>query len=332
MRLKNKLLSVPCILKTRLLKTPSPLALRWDITYRCVLRCQYCDLWNLESAELSTKIICGIIDEIAQSGVRKISFSGGEPLLRDDIADIITYTKRQGISPEMNSTGYLFPEKAGGLTGLDLLKLSLDGPEEIHDKIRQKQGSYNWVINAAQSAAKHKIKFIFVTTLTGYNIDYIEDILAIAQRFHTMATFQTIKDIQYPQSVVGLDPLLFPSVEKFKRVISLLIKHKKAQSNLMRNTQRGLYHIYNWPHYSKLRCWAGKIFCMIDPAGNVTPCNRLQYGTKLPNCAEIGFLNALKELPPLPPCDGCGFCGSLELNYLMNFKLDIIPTLFRIMS
>ena len=99
----------------------------------------------------------------------------------------------------------------------------------------------------------------------------------------------------------------------------------------MRNSLRSLRHIYNWPTYERLVCQAGKIFCMIGPTGVLTPCDRLEYNTPLPNCLELGFRVAFNKLPIIQ-CNGCGFCGSLELNYLASLRWDIVPTLNKIMQ
>jgi len=315
------------LLKVRFFGDKFPLVVRWDITAHCPLKCKYCGIWRLRFKDLDTATVFRIINEMAEAGVKKISFSGGEPLLRDDICEIIKYTKDKGISCEMNSTGFLFPEKADKLRSLDLLKLSLDGPREINDTVRGRKGAYQWTIEAARYAKKSGVRFVFCSTLTGYNIDYVGYMLELAEDFKSRVRFQPLKDIRYLKYNNFVDNAdsqqLFPSKAQFKRALDTLIEYSGRKNSLMCNSYQSLIHIYNWPQYSKLKCWAGRIFCMINPAGDVSPCDRLFYGTKLPNCAEASFKESLKNLPPLPFCAGCGFLGALTLNCLMNFKLDI---------
>lgn len=61
-------------------------------------------------------------------------------MMRKDIGEIINYCISRKISPEMNSVGFLIPQNIALIKKLDLLKLSLDGPEKVHDLIRDKRG------------------------------------------------------------------------------------------------------------------------------------------------------------------------------------------------
>lgn len=314
------------LLKIKFFNDGFPFVVRWDITTRCPMQCRYCDIWKMGIEELDTDTILRIIKEMAQAGVKKISFSGGEPLLKQDICEIVNYTKKQGISAEINSTGYLFADKAEKLKSLDLIKLSIDGPKEIHDAIRGRKGAYDFVIEAAQAAKKQRIPFRFCVTLSGYNIQYIDFLLQLARDFNGKIVFQPLKDIRYLKHcsfISKTDEQLFPASEQFQKAIDVLFKCCNEEKYLICNSLQTLKHIYYWPKYLKLQCWGGKIFCMINPSGEISPCDRLFYDVQLPNCARTSFSQAVKMMPRLPFCEGCGFWGSLTLNYVANFKADL---------
>lgn len=331
-QLFKQLDAVKIIFKVKFFNERIPMAIRWQLTNKCPSECKYCKIWKASSpVELSTKNILGLLDEMSSCGTKKISFSGGEPLLRDDIGQIIDQCKKLGISPEMNSTGYLLEDKIKEIKGLDLLKISLDGPSEVSELVRGKKESYQWAVNAASCARANNLFFIFTTTLTKFNINYVEDMVCLAKKFNTLVAFQPLKEIDYQDIATGKLESIGPSEKLFKESIDKLIWYKKKDRFLMRNSLREFRHIYNWPHYKKLTCWGGKIFCMIAPNGEVAPCDRLKYDKELPNCAEIGFQEAFNRLPPLPECEGCGFCGTVELNYLMSFKFDVLSSIKKIL-
>jgi len=330
MKLRSKLAAIFDILKSRIFKKRIPVAVRWQLTYKCPMRCIYCNIWKMKSHELKTNEILLLLDEIEKCGTKKISFSGGEPMLREDIGLIINHCVSRGISPEMNSTGFLISQKISLIKGLDLLKLSLDGPEEIHDLIRGRPGAYKLVMEAAEAAAIKGIKFIFTTTLSKFNIKHVEFLLNLAKKFKTYVAFQPLKKI-YSGCSLGEFKALLPSESEYKNALDILIASKKRGNGYMRNSLQGLWHIYNWPRYGELKCRAGQIFCMIAPNGDLYPCDRLKYKEPLPNCIDFGFRNAFSKLPEIN-CSGCGFCGSLELNYLASFNWRVIPTLSRIMD
>lgn len=320
------------LIQIKFLNKRYPLAIRWQLTNRCPSECKYCKIWKAPfSEELSTKKILGLLDEMSSCGTKKISFSGGEPLLRDDIGQIINHCKKAGISPEMNSTGYLLKDKIREIKGLDLLKISLDGPLEVSELVRGKKESYQWAVDAASCARANNLFFIFTTTLTKFNINYVEDMVCLAKEFNTLVAFQPLKEIDCQGIVTGELESIWPPEKLFKQSIDKLIGYKKKDRLSMRNSLREFKHIYNWPHYKELKCWGGKIFCMIAPNGEVAPCDRLKYNEELPNCAEIGFQEAFNRLPPLPRCEGCGFCGTVELNYLMSFKFDVLNSIRKIL-
>ncbi|MCF7907348.1 MAG: radical SAM protein [Candidatus Omnitrophica bacterium] len=313
--------------KVRFLKKRIPLAVRLQVTNRCTLQCKYCNLWNTKTEEFTKEEIFSLIDQLAVLGAKRISFSGGEPLLRKDIGEIISYCREKSIYPEMNSNGTLVPERVDEISNLDFLKLSLDGPKEIHDLLRGK-GSYGQVLAAADSVSKKGMNFGFATTLTKYNIDHLDFLLAIAEKYNTIVAFQPLKQLYRGISDISN---LAPSQDKFKKAIDKLIQTKKSGNRHMRNSLRGLKHIYNWPKYKKLRCWSGRLFCIINADGELFPCDRINYNSPLPNCKKQALKLALDQLPQAH-CSGCGFCGSLELNYLMNFKLDIISSIRKILD
>lgn len=327
MRLGDKIYSLGAMLRVRFLHQRIPLAVRLQVTNRCTLACKYCNLWRIKIEELSTNEIFRLIDELGRLGSKRISLSGGEPLLRSDIAEIVTYCRRKGLYPEMNSNGTLVPQKIEALRHLDFLKLSLDGPRQAHDALRG-EGSYDKLITAAEFALKHKVKFGFACTLTKYNINHLDVLLKVAEKYNTIVAFQPLKEIYR-----GADNIseLKPSPAEFKQAIANLIIEKKRGNTNIRNSLIGLRHIYDWPEYKKLKCWAGYIFCIINLNGDVYPCDRVDYDIRLPNYTKIGLEKALKEIPDVH-CDGCGFCGALELNYLMRFRFNILWTIRKIIN
>ena len=321
MKFQNKLFSASAIIKSKLFNKPLPLAIRWQITNRCTSKCKYCNIWQKKSNELTTQQIFSVIDELSKMGTQRISFSGGDPMLREDIGKIIDYCSKKGISTSMNSSGNLIKERISDLKNLDLLKLSLDGPEEIHD-FNRCNGSYKKVIEAADTAQKNNLKFTFATTLTKLNINHVDFLLNKSKEYNTVVGFQTLEIVYEGVGKHDINKIA-PKQEDFKRTIKKLIIEKKKGNKHIRNSIIGLKYIYNWPKYKKVKCAAGKIFCAIESNGNVLPCDRINYN-KIPlNCAEVGFRKSFYHMPE-PHCNGCGFCGSLELSYIHLLKFNIL--------
>lgn len=327
MRIKNKRETIIFLAKAKFFNRRIPLAVRWQLTNRCVLQCKYCNIWKTSRKELSFGEILSVLDQLAKLGTQTISFSGGEPMLRKDIGEILKETKKRKISTEMNSTGAQIPQQIAELKYLDFLKISLDGPEDVHDSIRGKS-SYRMAVEAAGAAKKNNLNFIFTTTLTKQNIKQIEFLVKIAEEYDTLVAFQPLKSLYRGVKDISA---ISPGQSEFKRAIDKLIEFKKKGNPHLRNSLRGLYHIYNWPKYRTIKCWAGRIFCIIESDGTLFPCDRIFYNSKLPNCIETSFKDAFLSLPDVH-CDGCGFCGALELNFLMALKPGSIKSIFSILK
>lgn len=327
MRIRNKAKAFYSFLGVKFFKKRVPLAVRWQLTNRCVLNCRYCNIGQTHQEELTLDEIVAILDQMSILGTQTISFSGGEPMLRQDIGEILAETAKRGISTEMNSTGAMIPSNFNKLKYLDFLKISLDGPENVHDFLRGKN-SYKMAIAAASASREHKLRFIFTTTLTKYNINEVKFLLDKAREYDTLVAFQPLKSLYRGVTDVSF---LEPSKDDFKCAINYLIEQKKLGNAYLRNSLIGLRHIYDWPHYSKLECWAGRIFCILNTDGSLVPCDRIVYSNKIPNCRKNGFIEAFNNLSAVC-CDGCGFCGVLELNFMMALRFGAIESIYKVIK
>ena len=131
-----------------------PLAARIQVTRRCPLSCAYCKLPAEHGDLMDTGTIFRILSELAHAGCMRLSISGGEPLLREDVGRIVEACADLGMAPEMNTSGWGLEERIGEVGRLELLKLSLDGPEEIHDAVRGRAGSYRAAVRAARGRGR----------------------------------------------------------------------------------------------------------------------------------------------------------------------------------
>jgi radical SAM protein with 4Fe4S-binding SPASM domain len=124
-----------------------------EVTVRCNLRCSFCWWWGekgiaydlaknkdpMLSKELSKQEILNIVDQLADTHKNSFYLSGGEPFIRDDMVDIIEYMTGKGLSVATNNNGtMLTEEKMQRLSKMQRLTInfSIDGPREVHDKIR----------------------------------------------------------------------------------------------------------------------------------------------------------------------------------------------------
>lgn len=110
-----------------------PNSICWNITSRCNDDCAFC-YRELDCKELPFEEQKTVIDQVARSGVRKLTFAGGEPLLVPKIHELITYGKQKGLMVSLTTNAVLLENRVEEcrflFQTLDWLTLSLDGPDE----------------------------------------------------------------------------------------------------------------------------------------------------------------------------------------------------------
>jgi 12,18-didecarboxysiroheme deacetylase len=120
----------------------------WNMTRRCNLKCIHCysSSQNIHYAdELSTEEGKALIADLAAFGAPVILFSGGEPLMREDLPELAQFAVDRGMRAVISTNGTLFTEEKARVfkkIGLSYVGISLDGIEETHDRFRGVRGAF----------------------------------------------------------------------------------------------------------------------------------------------------------------------------------------------
>jgi len=323
MKLKNIALTAKSLLEAKLYKKRTPLIVSWAIVSRCNFQCKYCNAWNLRGEELETSSVLRIIEELSRMGTRKIQFTGGEPLLREDIGQIVDFCRKKGIDTSINSNGSLVAKRINVLGNLDLLCLSLDGSKPVQDYLRG-EGAYDSVIQAAHIARGKNIRLRFMTVLSNTNLSDIEFILQKAKEFDASVLFQPATTHILMDKA---DNHFAAGQEKYRGAVLDLLA-KKKNTKYIANSSAGLKHLYNWPAKKRMRCFKGLVACRIESNGDVYVCPRVKDGISPVNCAQKGFKEAFNNLP-LIFCDSCWCAANVEINCLLSLKLSTMLNAIR---
>ena len=167
-----------------------PFIVIWETTQACDLACVHCRACAqpIRSAlELSTDEAKRLIDEVAALEAPVFVLTGGDPLKRPDIFELVEYasTHRVRISLTPSATPLLTQEAIHKLKqcGLARLAISLDGPSaEIHDAFRRVPGSYDWTLRAVRWAREIGMPVQINTTITRRNLQHTDSIIALLEQ------------------------------------------------------------------------------------------------------------------------------------------------------
>jgi len=155
-----------------------------SITSRCNLRCRMCDIPLTKTEELDTCVWERVIQEAASLGATLVVFSGGEPLLREDLCELIAFSKKQKMTVCVTSNGILIDEKRAYellCAGVDVVNVSLEGPPEIHDQFRGK-GSFDRALSAIKNLNKYGIECTVASVVTAKNYQYLPYVVELAKQ------------------------------------------------------------------------------------------------------------------------------------------------------
>jgi len=324
-RLRDKLKSGIGIVRSGILKQKFPLSVTFIATNRCNLRCSYCTAWKRKIPEMTTEQIKSMIKQFADIGTKNIGFVGGEPLLRDDIGEIVTYAKKQGMYTTTTTNAVLIPEKIDELKDMDLFLISIDGPASTQQKTKHNEAEE--ILEIFDLLKSRNKKVWSSTVLTANTINNIDFVVDMAKKHKFRALFQPLAE--YPLATV-VDPSLFPKPNEFERAISYLIKLKKRKLPIA-NTTPYLRFIKKYPDGAFNRCLAGISYCYIDSNGDVYPCHGFLDKLKVLNGTEVGFRKAFYQMPSFN-CQGCNFPCYHEKNLLYKLNPHAIANALKVFS
>lgn len=166
----------------------------WNMTRRCNLKCVHCYAQATDTFgddDISTEQARKMIDDLASYGVPVMLFSGGEPLVRQDLAELASHARAKGMRAVISTNGTLItPQKAAELkkVGLSYVGISLDGLEEIHDRFRGVPGSFKKAMEGIRNCQKEGLKVGLRFTINKRNAGEISGI------------FKLLKDMEIPRA------------------------------------------------------------------------------------------------------------------------------------
>jgi MoaA/NifB/PqqE/SkfB family radical SAM enzyme len=298
---------------------PLPFSITFILTHRCNFACSYCDVPSAAGEEMSAAEYKDAIDELCDAGLARASFSGGEALLRREASEIIAHANRRGLVTSLNTNAWLAERHLSELSGiLDVLVVSLDGPEREHDLARRQPGSYKRVVRVLEKARAAGIKTATITVLTGENLHVVDEVLDLSRRLGSYAYFQPAYSGCFERDR-GLQPELGARV--LADVAERLASSKRA--GLPVGASPGyIERLGRAPRFGRCeRCHAGRYFATLMPDGTLVPCHLTSRARAWPNGRTMGFAAAFRSLGRPPSGDGCAISPYQEADLVFGGDL-----------
>jgi radical SAM protein with 4Fe4S-binding SPASM domain len=322
-----------------------PLAVHLEVVSACNLTCTHCFAGELPRRErrLSPDELDGLFAQMAAIGSFRLGITGGEPLLRRDLFDIIDSATDHGLHPCITTNGLLITEetaRAFGSRDLVWLNVSLEGATAHSNDAVRGAGTFERVLDKL-AVLRHHARFTLAFTITSANAREVEACAALAEQVGaSTAVFRPL----YPVGVARQHMDLMPTFDQYSDALQRLatgtspaeydVRHIDPFSPAIRDDAQSVTH-------TNLGCGAGNLVCSISVSGDINPCSFLGPSFNAGNVTKqsladlwhysAGF-QSIRALSGGNPCGGGGagtdadqslFCGgcrarALALNGSIN--------------
>ena len=317
------------------------------VTYRCTYGCAMCVIPDRghrgkddQAQEFDTGKMVAIINELSDLGVLGIGFTGGEPMLREDISDLLRHAVGTGMLTHLNTNGSMVtPETAENLvtTGVHSINISIDGTSSTtHDRIRGVEGAWDNAVGAVEELvqarpdnSRPRIKVVMV--VMEENMAEVPDMVDLA-------------------TDAGADCLEYVPVQPFRTNTGCgdrsgsteLTKSAEKVLNEAMGRAEGRIKIENSPRMmalfgpafrgeqSPVRCYAGYNSIAVDCHGKIYPCHpwaswsRPVHDLDKSSLEEFWHSRKYQETRrEIAKCRDCTLNGQAELNLLFQPFLRI---------
>ena len=269
----------------------APLRMDLALTFRCPNNCIHCYAGGPhETPELNTSQWKEVIDRLGEIGVFIVTFTGGEPTLRDDLPELLQYAQNNGMVTGLITNGRRLKDKEYVRTlekaGLDFVQVTLESHKpQVHDLMTASEGSWKETVVGIKNVVRSQIYVTTNTTLSKHNapyflrtIDYIKELGVAAFGCNSLIYSGKANEVsqEFALPIDELKPLLTKIHDKAQKLNLKFLWYTPTQYCRLDPVQLGL---------GVKSCTAAMINMCVDPNGDVYPCQ--SYFESLGNILEV---------------------------------------------
>ena len=289
-----------------------PLHVQIEITWKCNWRCVHCYQDDHKTDRYSTQELKSLLDDLHAAGTVHLIVTGGEPLVRSDLVEVIRHARKLGMTVTLYTNAHLVTEdrakELGGLIGTAEISL-LAGEPALHDQLARAPGSFDRAMRGATLLRQQGVNVVIKTPVL-------------------RPAYQTLGRLKALMASNGFDWQTDPEISQSYAGAQFPIAYKLNKDELRKffvdfpefNPQSGVQS--NDPGVVNGMCLAGRRFCFIDAIGNVYPCLNFKnamdrFSTRLGNVFETPFASIWGEAAVLKEIRSASFgdfkvCGGCD--------------------
>jgi radical SAM protein with 4Fe4S-binding SPASM domain len=308
----------------------APFIVDFEITQRCQYKCFFCeaDIPNIKPApELKTDEILRILEKLSEAEVLNVFFTGGEPLLRTDLPDLIKYCSNLGLDPCVSTSAFPLDESRLQQlinAGLDNVQVSIHGPKGVHDAVVGKRRAYPIVFANLKELVKAGVRVEIACVGLKENLEYIpaliKEVAPLGVQFFRILRYvpghrkEMLEHIP-PKALVER---CIPEIREVAKECGI-----DTALGFCPGIEGATTYLVRGIHPVAFVCPAGKTSFAIMPNGDVYPCvffknnPEMCCGNILENSVtEVWNHSMMAMFRRLTPEDYTGICGDCERKWV----------------
>jgi MoaA/NifB/PqqE/SkfB family radical SAM enzyme len=305
-------------------------------TMRCNLRCVYCSSPYDPSEEMTAGEWCAAFDGLKEAGTVRLSFLGGEPLVRKDLDVIIAHARRCGFACSLTTNGTLVPRRPEVVKQLQTLVVSLDGPREAHERQRG-EGNFDEAIHAIEAARAWRVPAKVNAVVSAENAGTLDWLLDFCRRERLPLSINLMRSDDTGLWHDAAKHRL--SDERVRDVVDQILEAKKTNPWILfsNSTYRNARQWNDFrrdrltvaeagEHFPGPPCSAGRFHASIHSDGRLYPCRLTMKQIPALNVRTDGVAAALEAARD----HGCATCYSpcmVEHNALFALQPSVVASL-----
>lgn len=254
----------------------------FEMTMDCNERCLHCGsrCGDVRSEEMPKEVYFDFLDKIKRDFPKlpMLCITGGEPLLRPELFEIMTYASSLGFKWGMTSNGTLITKEVAKKlkdAGMNTISISIDGLEETHDAFRRTKGGFRKAVEGVRNLLEQDFNAVQVTTVvTKKNIDQLDDLFALMEELD-VDSWRVI-NLEPIGRALELDGYILDS-EGYRRMFDFIAAKRKEGFPVM----YGCTHYLGLDYECEVRDWyflcnAGIYVASIMANGDIGACLDIQ--------------------------------------------------------
>jgi MoaA/NifB/PqqE/SkfB family radical SAM enzyme len=297
-----------------------PVLVHFEVTMRCNARCGFCDYWKTSPEERSREVT-SFVEAARAFDPLLITWTGGEPLLRGDLEDLVGGVDRAigtKYTTLITHGAMLTPERARSLwdAGVSQFSISLDYLDARHDRARGIPGLAARILANAAAIRAAGMTVRFNTVLKDDNLDEVMPIVRAAEAMRVGVNLSVYTDFKNGNATHCIRP---GQVGRVEALVAELLAFKRRRRGIISNSDHYLARIPRYLRHEMTEpCRSGQDTVHIDPHGGIRRC---------PDFPADGHWSTYGGYDPIA-CDRCYYAcrGEAQAPLRLNRFRDLMAT------